>query len=198
MPRGFAASVHVAPFPFRQHGQTFRTLTTAVAAAHRGGVIRDLERKHVHHDSRPVDGSENYGGDLRSTRRAFLSKVAAFAGVTAGVLPAAVAGAGEVRSVREVKKGIEEDFLSRYVNRQSVPYSAGNRPCRLYYAQHVRPLCARRRHLVNTKIPSFLWTLRSRKAIEEQKQSRESRRVWGIDDAAPTLTAGCGCWRKQR
>lgn len=117
----------------QHHAQTSRTSTTEVPAAPRvvpaaplGGLPHDLERAEVDcvvgHDSRPGGGNENYwrGLDARSSRRAFLSKVAAFAGAAAGVLPAAVAGARQVRSVGEVKKGIEEDFRSRYVKFPSV------------------------------------------------------------------------------
>lgn len=111
-----------------QHAQTFRTSTTAVAAAPRGGSTRDFEREDVCHDSRPGRGSENYGRDARSTRRAFLSKVAAVAGAAAsGVLPAAVAEAGQVRSIGEVKKGIEADFRTRYV--RGISYRCGISLC---------------------------------------------------------------------
>lgn len=115
--QGSAASVRL-----HQHAPTFRTATAAVAATPRGGATRNFEKEQVCHDSRLGGVSENYGRDTASSRRAFLSKVAAFAGVTAGVLPAAVAGAGQVRSIGEVKKGIEADFRTRYVLFPLLPY----------------------------------------------------------------------------
>eukprot|EP00752_Nemacystus_decipiens_P012928 g11442.t1 len=103
--------------------RTFRTTTTTVATAPRRGSIGDLETEGGSHDSRPSGDTENCGRDARSTRRTFLGEVAALAGAAAGVLPAAVAGAGPVRSIGEVKKGIEADFRTRryYVTGELTP-----------------------------------------------------------------------------
>lgn len=147
--QGSAASVRL-----HQHAPTFRTATAAVAATPRGGATRNFETEQVCHDSRLGGVSENYGRDAASSRRAFLSKVAAFAGVTAGVLPAAVAGAGQVRSIGEVKKGIEADFRTRYVILPLLPYLPGSivqRSVHVYErdidyigrsSQHCRNVCA--------------------------------------------------------
>lgn len=93
--------------------QTFRASTAVASASRSGAVFCNLGTEEVQYDSRSGGGGGHYEREAISTRRAFLSKVAALMGAAAGVLPAAV-GAGEVRSAGEVKKGIEADFLSRY------------------------------------------------------------------------------------